>query len=628
MTKLVRAGVLVEAAISVSIAARSERNTVQGARETVHRASTPSAKHRVLFNRFLVPVMTLFIADADGKNEHALIPNHDLEYSPSYSADGQWIVYTAERAGQSDIYRIHPDGSGLQQLTDDLAFDDQGTLSPDGTTLAFVSTRDGGTANIWLMDLGSKTCANLTKNQSGNFRPSWSPDGKWIAFSSDRDTQPGVQPGRWPQLQSTGVYLIRPDGTGLRRLTRKDGFAGGPSWSADGQWVLFYETDEIGAFLTKGGQSRTEAVSMNITTGERRLLTDSKETKLSPHWLSHGRISYVNRAGDDTGGLSIWNPNLRVDRVIRGAVRNPSWSPDEKRVVYERMTRLGSTEHLVPTFSRDPDFDLVLTEAFPSFSKDGKKLLYSQAQPGKSESTGLEYTNIGDVSIEIMNADGTDQHTLFYRKGASAFSGVFSPAGDEIAFSVGQYFRAPGLPPAQIALIKPDGSNFRLLVDDEMNNGFPSWSPDGTRLVFKRGKRLVIMSLADHKIVPLTDDAHYNNFPQWSPTGDRILFTSDRDGRFELYTIRPDGTDLRRLTNTPGENAHSAWCSDGEWIVFASGRMGFKDEITQYDGVPQPYGEIFAMRADGSDVRQLTDNKWEDSSAACTSEPNPPSESR
>jgi TolB protein len=56
--------------------------------------------------------------------------------------------------------------------------------------------------------------------------------------------------------------------------------------------------------------------------------------------------------------------------------------------------------------------------------------------------------------------------------------------------------------------------------------------------------------------------------------------------------------------------------------------MGFKDEITQYDGVPQPYGEIFAIRADGSDVRQLTDNKWEDSTAACTSEPNPPSESR
>jgi hypothetical protein len=46
--------------------------------------------------------------------------------------------------------------------------------------------------------------------------------------------------------------------------------------------------------------------------------------------------------------------------------------------------------------------------------------------------------------------------------------------------------------------------------------------------------------------------------------------------------------------------------------------MGFKDEMALYDAVPHPYGEIFAMRADGSDVRQLTDNKWEDSSAACS----------
>ena len=112
-----------------------------------------------------------------------------------------------------------------------------------------------------------------------------------------------------------------------------------------------------------------------------------------------------------------------------------------------------------------------------------------------------------------MSADGGDKHTLFHRDGFSAFSGVWSPAGDEIALSVGRYFRSPGLPAAQIGLINPDGSNFRLIVDDEVNNGFPSWSPDGTRLVFKRGRQLVIMSLADQKMTPLTDGSHYDNFP-------------------------------------------------------------------------------------------------------------------
>ena len=153
------------------------------------------ARHRVLFNRFNVPVTALYIADADGKNERALPSTTGLEYSPSYSADGRWIVYTAEKNGQADIYRIHVDGTGVEQLSNDPAFDDQGTLSPDGNTLAFVSTRDSGIANIWLMDLASKTATNLTKQDSGNFRPSWSPDGNWIAFTSDRDAHPGSFPG-------------------------------------------------------------------------------------------------------------------------------------------------------------------------------------------------------------------------------------------------------------------------------------------------------------------------------------------------------------------------------------------------------------------------------------------------
>lgn len=618
ISKRVLASTLSATTIGVTIAALSGSVTGQSTRQTNTRTNPPTAKHQVLFNRFQTPAMTVFIADADGKNERALVPTHGLEYSPSYSADGQWVVFTAERDGQADIYRIHPDGTGLEQLIDNPAFDDQGALSPDGKTLAFVSTRDGGTANIWLMNLESKKTTNLTANHAGNFRPSWSPDGRWIAFTSDRDAQPGSFPGHWEHLQSTGVYVIAPDGKGLQRLTRKDGVAGSPSWSADGRRVVFYETDEVGAYLAKGGNARTEIVSIEVATGARTQCTASNETKLSPGFLSGGRVSYVKRAGDDTGGLRIWNPNLRVDTVIHGAVRNPSWSADGARVVYQRMSRLGSTEHLVPTVSADAEFDLLLSEPFPSFSRDGEKLLYSQYGPGKSAATGLDSSSTSNTSIEMMNAEGSDKHTLFRREGFSAFSAVWSPAGNDIALSVGRYFRAAGLPPGQIALVKPDGSDFRLIVDDDMNNGFPSWSPDGTRLVFKRGRQLVIMPVANRRIVPLTDGSHYDNFPQWSPKGDAIMFTSDRDGDFELYTISPDGTGLRRLTHVPGNDAHSSWCAGGDWIVFSSGRMGFKDEMALYDGVPQPYGEIFAMRADGSDVRQLTDNKWEDASAACT----------
>jgi Tol biopolymer transport system component len=210
-------------------------------------------------------------------------------------------------------------------------------------------------------------------------------------------------------------------------------------------------------------------------------------------------------------------------------------------VVYERILQPASTQHLVPTFSRDPEFELLLSEPFPAFSPDGKKLLYSQY--------GANGLNTSDTTIQMMNADGSGKQPLYHKEGISAFDAVWSPAGDMIAFCVGRYFRAAGLPSAQIALIKPDGSGYREIAEEGVNNGFPSWSPDGNRLVYKRGKHLVIQSIADGKIVPLTDGAHYDNFPKWSPKGDAILFTTDRDGDFELYTIRPDGSGLRRAAD-------------------------------------------------------------------------------
>ena len=85
-------------------------------------------------------------------------------------------------------------------------------------------------------------------------------------------------------------------------------------------------------------------------------------------------------------------------------------------------------------------------------------------------------------------------------------------------------------------------------------------------------------------MTPLTAGPQNDNFPAWSPKGDRILFTSDRDGDWELYTIRPDGSDLKRLTHSPGNDAHATWSLDGEWIAFASARGGFKDEMPVGEG--------------------------------------------
>ena len=124
--------------------------------------------------------------------------------------------------------------------------------------------------------------------------------------------------------------------------------------------------------------------------------------------------------------------------------------------------------------------------------------------------------------------------------------------------------------------MRADGSGLWRFTNTESSVGGAAWSPDGT------------------------------------PKGDLIVFTSDRDGDWELYTIRPDGRDLKRLTRSPGNDAHAAWSSDGEWIAFASSRGGFKDEMPVGDGGGQGAGDIFVLRSDGSDVRRLTDDAFEE----------------
>jgi TolB protein len=121
------------------------------------------------------------------------------------------------------------------------------------------------------------------------------------------------------------------------------------------------------------------------------------------------------------------------------------------------------------------------------------------------------------------------------------------------------------------------------------------------------------MNLEDHSVAVLTKA--YDNFPVWSPRGDLIAFVRQLRGDFEVFTIRADGKDIRQLTDVRGNEAHLAWSPDGERILFCSTRMGFKDEVL-YTGAPQPYGEIFVMRSDGTEVEQLTDNQWEEGAPA------------
>src|SRR5262249_37150003 len=151
-----------------------------------------------------------------------------------WSPDGKSIVFTSERNGSADLFRVNPDGSGLTPLTAEPAYDDQAAFSPDSKRLVFVSTRDGGMARLWAMDLATRRAQPLTPvGTGGEYRPSWSPDGKWIAFSSDRGNPMPFAHGRWERLQLADIYVIQPDGRELKKITKSGDSCGSPKWMSD-----------------------------------------------------------------------------------------------------------------------------------------------------------------------------------------------------------------------------------------------------------------------------------------------------------------------------------------------------------------------------------------------------------
>ena len=461
-----------------------------------------------------------------------------------------------------------------------------------------MSTREGGFANIWLLDLATRQYRPLAKTSAGSFRPSWSPDGKWIAFTSDRGTQRARWDGGWEWIQSLAIYVVRSDGTSLRRLTPIDGYAGSPKWSPDGRRLIFYQSTPKDVYPGRTGTTRgpfavSQVASIDVDSGSIKILTAGNGLKVAPQFVAASQVFYWNPIGPDKGLV------LGSGTTVRGNMKSPSWSTDGKMVVFHKTIE-SRPARMLPVFSLDPDFSLFRTGLFPAWAPRGDRVILA-------ENPGLLLMDVSRESItDIYPSKG-----LYDSKGLQLGSSAWSPDGSTIAFGTGAAF-ADHATPTQIAIIKPDGSGFRTITGDKGNAAFPSWSPDGKRLVYRVAgseQGLRIVNVEDGKITQLTTG--YDDFPGWSPKGDLIAFTSFRDGDFEIYTIRPDGTGIKRLTHDRGNNAHGAWSADGEWYIFSSGRMGWKDEGMLSSG-DQPYADLFAMRPDGTDLRQLTDNQWEE----------------
>ena len=226
------------------------------------------------------------------------------------------IAYMAKDGPDNtwDIWLMRGDGTQPQQLTSDSADDMSPSWSVDGKRIAFVSDRDGN-REIYTMKADGTEQVNFTHHGAEDWTPAWSPDGQRIAFSSYRD-------GNWE------IYVARADGNDVRRVTDHKGADYGPAWSPDGERLAFHSN--------RDGNWEIYAVHVDGS-GLSRLTTD-QATDYNPAWSPDGRVIAFESYRDGDMEIYVMNADgSELQNLTNDPYSNehgPCWARDGSRLLY------------------------------------------------------------------------------------------------------------------------------------------------------------------------------------------------------------------------------------------------------------------------------------------------------
>jgi Tol biopolymer transport system component len=282
-------------------------------------ATFPGENGVIAYSRpFFTKDSEIFTVTPDGRGHHQLSHNSRNDFEPAWSPDGRKVAFWSSSQTDVDIWVMWSNGRGEKNLTRNPNGPDLGPAwSPDGRRMAFYRQNFDGTSAIWVMDSDGSNQLQLTEDTTVNTHPAWSLDGSSILFVSNRDG-------------NLEFYSVNPDGSGLTRLTNTPGFhEDNPSWSPDGASIAF-DACQAESWPCPGNAGG-DIFSMAADGTNRTRLTTDPRIDANPVWSPDGtRIAFRS---DRLIYTALWvmnadgsDPMVLTPLEMQGGT-DPDWQP-------------------------------------------------------------------------------------------------------------------------------------------------------------------------------------------------------------------------------------------------------------------------------------------------------------
>ena len=532
------------------------------------------------------------------------------------------IVYSTIQPSNWDLFLFESPGAKPRRLTTDPGLDYNGAFSPDGRWVVFTSERSGS-PDLYVLDLRAGASARpLVTGPALEDAADISPDGRQLLFVSTRSGNADifVLPFRPEDPHTAGEAV---------NLTRHAAGDYNPAFSPDGTRILFSSSRDTAVATSTGpGPPPTYLASelhvMQADGSDLRRLTHHEGWDGAPAWTPDGQaaVFYSQRDGEP--------------RIYRAAVDGSGIEPVSAGGEAALSPTFGPDGRLAFTARRDDRWTLVTARPDGADMQVASDTARDYWAPEYDPASGRLLAH-GPGPLEPASRFESDSPGVFPVHAAVpvhmpdrrvSLIGIrgYIPAIDRTSGEV-----ATSEAFARLVASRTDGSSKRVLVDLAGADRYrgpdsawgPSWSYDGGWLAYAVGPPFA-GAASDVDIwkirsdgsgaVNLTPESDTNEaFPDFAPDGRRIIFRSLRDGNAEIYMMNSDGTDARRLTHHEATDTMPAFSSGGDRIAFTSFRNGNFDIYTiafDQNGEPGPPERL--TRNPGNDMHPKfsPDDEW------------------